>query len=760
MNFKTTIILAFLVVIVGLYILFVQQGAESPIAPDAQVDMNINGLPIFEQDLITSDSVDRMTITRGDTTLVIEHGHDDTWWMTSPIRFELTPWQVKRLANTAGTLRYFEKFKPGGQGVPTLSELELDPPVAAITYDTGEQSRTIHLGKQAISGRGYIRIDDQPEIYVTTSTLHKPLIEEKFTDWRKKSIQSPDAEAVNRITLRRDDAVYDMTRIEGQWYLDQNATQRADAAAVKQLVNDVGSIYISKFIEDDPDDLSLYGLAEPVIEVTYHLPIPPRETEEEADNDAGDQAANDEKSELEDELSKPEPDTYILRIGAQSEFKEDSPCFATWTAVSSDDDQAQHTQVVFTIPYTAVEKFRKEIDTFRDKAVLPIDTGKVSEIRVDRPESQSIHLIRKSDGDFIFGRPDPGYGVGYQAANKLINTTGRAEAQSFKPDFSPVVEPLAIVTIKLAGSDKSEILTVFPSNSDDAYLALREGETVAARVKASQFEPLFMPLLKYRDPVVIDLDPGRLESAVLKREDYPAMTFVSRKPSEAEETEPDTDQNNWRLEGYDRFEADDFKRLLYMFSPLRAGEWLADETEVGWKAMTLSLTRQDGEVLTLRVDPESLRATITGVDMMFKVSDSLKAMLNQEYRYRTICPFTHDQIDSVAVIRDDDTITITRSDSDEYEADTHEPVDQEAAAGLFDTLAGLRVERYIEKGDAQPERVITVNTSDGQAITLLIPAYPGDTTTGVIGDIAFKLNETDADKLKAEFIEQDVDITK
>ena len=126
------------------------------------------------------------------------------------------------------------------------------------------------------------------------------------------------------------------------------------------------------------------------------------------------------------------------------------------------------------------------------------------------------------------------------------------------------------------------------------------------------------------------------------------------------------------------------------------------------------------------------------------VSQELVDKLTAELRPRTIVDLTRDAIKQVQVITRDQDVTINHADGKFTAAGIE--LDDEKVGMLFDTLAGLRVEKYIDSSKITRPISVILTTTDDKTINIQL----SDDKSGQIGSTFFKLANDDFDNLTAK----------
>ena len=726
MNFKTTLVLLVLLVVVSSFYFFVESTATEPGGQTGE--QSRSGQALFADGKLASSAVQKITIDFQGQPGPIQIVRDGTdWKQTTPVAFALESWSASQLVDAAGGLRHVESFKVGSKSAGPLSQMGLDPPMVVVTFDLDKTASapqcSIKLGnKLALGQRAYAMIDDKT-VYVVGDELHKKVLDEKVEALRKKNLEAPSGGQVDRLTLLRDGQEIQLVKSDGNWAFAGSHSGRAGRNAVEQLVTDIGSIYISKFIEDQPRKLSIYGLDDPPTHLTVHVPAPPPADENEPQDASGQDAEG------------AAAQSKTLRIGAPTGFGKDD-YFATWS------DTSDAEPVVFTISKYHKEKFDKTVNDLRDLRISPIASDDVRQLTCQTPEHGTIKLAQGDAGWAYAMEPNPAYSADDQATSDLVKAVTGATAEEFIPDGRPQTDPIATVTIGAMGRPDPDVLNIYGLEDPKKLLVLRNNETTGYQVARDALAGVMEPVWSLRDRRVLDVAPARLDRIVLARpdgteflfdrefiappaaqdssgsQDSPAANSAEGEPStetdgpgesEGDAADSDTGPDEavapqpgpWRLVGHDAFDRDAFDTLIGELTPLKATRWWPEPLEPAAGVDRLQVHTIGSEPITVTIDPSSRLASATGLDMSFQVSQAFVDVVDTEMRTRTVLPLSTAQIQFVRVTRDGRTLTLRRDDDGDYTGAQDEPINQSAAADLFDTLAGLRVDRYLSGGDGQ-----------------------------------------------------------
>ena len=785
MNFKTTIFLLVILALVGGYFLLIERHAPTTYDRDewAAQQGAQKGTPLFTADQLPTESVSSVTIQHHQGTPIEMVKQGEAWHQSRPVRFPLKTWSIKQLIDAAAALRYSQRFNPAGTDtgdLPTLEQARLAPPEAVVTLtikaqstggDTEPHTQTIRLGRTGLGGRSYAMINEDPQVYVVDDALHTQVLSGKATEWRQRSIQAPSEGQADRVLLTRSRRTIELSKNEGRWSLAGEDFGRADTEAVTGLLNAVGSLYISEFVADEPPDLAVYGLTDPATVFTVYLS--PTAAAQAAATPNGPPAATA-PTDQPGGPAQADAEAYSLSIGAPVDLKNES-YFAAWSRVG------QPAQVVFAISAADTERFNKSVDDCRDHKITPVKAADVRGLTIEGVHAETVRLTRGVQG-WSFDQPGPGFEADSGVTSSLVESVVGAQAVSFEPfkSFEPPQwlsgEPLATVTLAVIAQDDPEAMRVYAGDDDVTFRVLRRGETVVYVVEADKLGGLFEPVLSLRDRTVVDLPADGVARVTLEHADGTRLAFERLATDGTAATDGFThltsfgvlatgassaagDLGWWRLAGHERFESQAFSELLTKLVPLTAKRWLDAAGSTSGEGLsagrvTVTIDGPSGVAHTVVFDTPGHRGALldgTVTRQWFEVDDELSGLVAEEFRDRIVLTATADQIDSVTLVGDGNhTTTITRDDSGRFIRDDGQAADQAAAAMLFDTLAGLRVERFVQPQHLpQPPQRVVLKTQDGQTHRLAFSATPeGDGVLATNGDQWFYLTAEQAAKLR------------
>ncbi|GAB4191296.1 MAG: hypothetical protein Kow00105_05370 [Phycisphaeraceae bacterium] len=711
MNFKTTIILVILLAVVGGYFYFVEFGRISQYEAHQQAALQgeqPEGDPVFPDLLGKENTITTIQVVRGNESFTAQK-QNGAWFQSAPVFFPLSDYTPDAVARQFANLRYVEQLRPGENDNPTLTQMGLDQPRAVVTIQADDTTISLKLGKLTFGGNGYVQIEGEDTAYVVDSSLFGSVLDASITDWRKTSLDLPQASSAHRVEqLVKDGDHIKLVKQDGKWKFDDPAVVcRVDQQAVDNWLGAISRVWISEFIEDQPTSLALYGLDHPAMQFTIVEPG-------------------------EDETFM----THHLVIGNQD--LEGERRYAAWTR----DDQS--IEVVFSLNLSTADNLAKQIDDLRDPNVLAADVTDVRGLTVQQDDRITLNLTRDLQTGYHFADPNPGYEPDYSVCHDLITQLCELNSRRFVPVDELTDRPVATVTLKLV-DDETVRFSIFDRGEDKAVAT--EGETIAYLVTTSDLDTLLGPPLNLRNRTVLDISTDSIERVQLRRDDGVTFTF-----------QPDPDKEDaWQVTDHELGDPESAKALIESLNPLRAQRWLDEPVSPSADWVHLTIEPRGGAPIVIQVDSTTGQAIATGVDTPFVLPASMLERLAAEYRETTALPIKAEQIQAVQLTEAEKSVTLTRQDQ-RYVSDAGD-LAQSVIAKVFDTLAGLRVERFIPADrvpTGEPSFTITLTLEDDSQQTLRVFDSGSDTAVVTLDPVSgpdytsrFTLSRETIDALRA-----------
>lgn len=572
MNFKTTIVLLLLVILLGSYFILTREHRQQ-FDPDALPTETSGGIAVFGIDRpLNPDNVTTITVTHQSETASFTRDAG-AWRQTQPIDYPATDWSINDAVRRISELKYLQQFTPGS-AAPTLEELGLDQPQATVTITT-ESDRdggTYHmlLGKQTRTGVAYLKFKDGDHVLAVRPTLHQLVADTDFTDWRRKSIAAPEVARLTELAVNFEGRTIELVQRDGQWTLAGDHRGRAGQSSIEDLVNALDTARAERFAADQPESLASFGLDQPRIHVAltqtshdddldHNTPDPAKHHEADPSDpgevgdpsdpgepatDAGTDGGTDEVGPegFATDAATGRTMTHHLRIGSPTDLSRQS-FFATWT------ENDQTPQTVMVLPKSVIDKLDVTAADLRDPRITTARADDVRELKVTGPNGHHVKLIKTADGWQFQGAsepaptPDgppadtsadsPAFPADQALVRDMVTAITTAESDQYRTplDLADGAEPAWQITMGLLGRADAERIRLYALDGQaDTFVARRLSEPVGYVIPRSDLEAALEPAYKLRDRQVVDVEPADVHRIELTRPDGQSFTLV-RTPS-------------------------------------------------------------------------------------------------------------------------------------------------------------------------------------------------------------------------------------
>lgn len=462
----TTGMLFICAALLGAFIWFVERNSDN------SMQENILSGKVFEAH---PDQITWIHLERGDT--VIECTRTAGEWemilpVNAPVNNEVVERMIAGMANVErGELITAETMKERGI---TPADYGFDEPRATITFKNNHGTFTWLIGRNAPLGESlYVMAQDSKTIIATAQTLLN-LVPEDPAWIRDRTLFTYNAAAVHGIDLRRTGGIIQL-RQDGnnRWMLQQPVTGNADLTQVSKLIDHAIATGIVDFIREDSSDLTVYGLEEPVIELT---------------------------------LLDPEDHPQTLLIGKKRPEKPEQQ-YAKWA-----DKPA-----VFTVASDWINAFELDSSLLRSRRMFDVQPERVSAISISS-DTQQINLIR-TNNQWQVTRPAR-WSAEKQSVQILLEhlTSGMITNFIDTPDDT-LVEKAADAqwTVELTTGPRTQTLRIAPDG--ERLILQRNDETTYGITDAMAFIDQFADPLFYRNRTLLQIDPPQIKRIDLQTAD-------------------------------------------------------------------------------------------------------------------------------------------------------------------------------------------------------------------------------------------------
>lgn len=332
MNFKTTLILLFALVVVGSVVVF--RGKPDD-APPSTLAGSRKVLPIESAD------VSEITVTAADSgdVLSLAKGDGGEWRLTKPVTATAERFAVDDLVRDVVALESTGQVEAGPEtGVTT--------PRYTIAVVAKGKAYELKVGQQsAVGEKLYVKAADQGKADVVAGAQLLTQLAKPVKEYRKLQLAGESVDAFQNVTLTQNGQTIALAKANGKWDVIAPTTMPADTAAVNELLYGITGLRAEEFVAEGNDS---GAIGQPRLSISYVT------------------------GEAADASTRPttRPSKTIV-VGRYADISKKS-LLATSSTLGA----------VVKIPATVIETFNKKPLDLRDKQVLAIDGAKVSTIEL------------------------------------------------------------------------------------------------------------------------------------------------------------------------------------------------------------------------------------------------------------------------------------------------------------------------------------------------------------------------------------------
>ena len=167
------------------------------------------------------------------------------WLLDEPVQALADSATVARFVQALGDL---ELDAVASNNSERYTRYGVDSTATAVTASWADQTRRLVVGKQGPDYQAvYVRLDDDPRVYVTRGRLTVP---QGLDGWRDKTIVRLAQNAIASVTVQRPEQTFDVRRGSGGWEVAAPEAAPADSASVAQWLRRFAPMNADGFIDD------------------------------------------------------------------------------------------------------------------------------------------------------------------------------------------------------------------------------------------------------------------------------------------------------------------------------------------------------------------------------------------------------------------------------------------------------------------------------------------------------------------------------
>ena len=598
MNWRTTLILAVVVLAVFAYLRFFEMKQPSTGEARRQAQNVVN----FDR-----SKVDGIIIQNGDEKIEIRR-RDNKWRLEIPIKDQADGALVENLLSDLETWQKEGTIpaKDIDADKSKLNEYGLNRPKLKLKLIGSDRPPEILFGKDAaLEGRMYVRFENSKETFLAKQSVKKD-IDKKAEEFRDKKLTDVTTAQVRRIALKTPAGEMELEKKGDHWDIVKPLRARADDEKVGDLIAQVTTARIQQFVADDHGDLRPYGLAEPRGSITLF----------------SQEGRKDQKVEIADSIKVFGQDDkgQMLQIGSVPE-KEKDQVYVRFAPRGA----------VYTLPKKIEEALTTKPADLRDYHLVRIDTNVLDRITIDVPGKGKTVLARKDGNWTIASRNNAP--ADSRAVRRLIDTLQNARVTRFVEDVAS--------NLPKYGLDKPRLQITFSSFASENTAETKAGEEPFATLSFGKEDGDNVYARLTDEPFVVTARRGLLGQISADPLQWQELSIFKFKPDQIHRLSITTDKelslergenNQWHwLKGTGQIDEKNVQLLLNTLSSLHAARWRgATKPQDGLEKpqLTLAFTTSPDDKTTHRLiigapaNDGTWSAHVDGSEGTFAISDS------------------------------------------------------------------------------------------------------------------------------------------
>ena len=598
MNWRTTLILAVVVLAVFAYLRFFEMKQPSTGEARRQAQNVVN----FDR-----SKVDGIIIQNGDEKIEIRR-RDNKWRLEIPIKDQADGALVENLLSDLETWQKEGTIpaKDIDADKSKLNEYGLNRPKLKLKLIGSDRPPEILFGKDAaLEGRMYVRFENSKETFLAKQSVKKD-IDKKAEEFRDKKLTDVTTAQVRRIALKTPAGEMELEKKGDHWDIVKPLRARADDEKVGDLIAQVTTARIQQFVADDHGDLRPYGLAEPRGSITLF----------------SQEGRKDQKVEIADSIKVFGQDDkgQMLQIGSVPE-KEKDQVYVRFAPRGA----------VYTLPKKIEEALTTKPADLRDYHLVRIDTNVLDRITIDVPGKGKTVLARKDGNWTIASRNNAP--ADSRAVRRLIDILQNQRVTTFVEDVAS--------NLPKYGLDKPRLQITFSSFASENTAETKAGEEPFATLSFGKEDGDNVYARLTDEPFVVTARRGLLDQISADPLQWQELSIFKFKPDQIHRLSITTDKelslersenNQWHwLKGTGQIDGKNVQSLLDTLSRLHAAHWLgATKPQDGLEKpqLTLAFTTSSDDKTSHRLiigapaNDGTWYAHVDGREGTFAISDS------------------------------------------------------------------------------------------------------------------------------------------
>jgi hypothetical protein len=260
MNFKTTVILLALLLVVGAFFAYDRFAGHDKETVETASDTK----KLF--DVKDKDDVSSVTIKSQDGSEIVLTKSDNKWRMTKPVEAAAENWQVDSLVRDLVGLESKATVDPAGKG--------LDKPKFHIEISAkGGKLLKFDVGDKNALGDLYVRVEGKKDADVVSADVYDRL-SKPASELRDKQLVAVPATDVKQLTIDTEGQKLVLQKKGAAWELVEPKKLPVDEAVATDLVGAVTGLRASDWIAKDSPEIAKAQFDKPLLTVSFTTAAP------------------------------------------------------------------------------------------------------------------------------------------------------------------------------------------------------------------------------------------------------------------------------------------------------------------------------------------------------------------------------------------------------------------------------------------------------------------------------------------------------
>lgn len=538
MKWKTTLGLLVVTAAVFCYLYFVERNV-----PDTE-EANRRAGKVVNFD---SEKIDGVVIENGDDKIDLRR-RDKKWRLEAPIKDQADSSQVDDLLSD---LENWQK-----DATISAKEIEADKN-KLVEFGVNKSKLRLKLtgagappeilfGKDAaLENRMYVRLENSKAVFIAPQSVKKE-IDKKAEDFRDRKLTDLIMAQIVRVVLKTPAGELELQKQGDHWEIVKPLRAHGDDQKVGDLIAQVTTAQIQKFVADDKGDLHPYGLAEPRGSITL--------------------------------FTENEKQGQTLQIGAEPE-KEKDQTYVRFSARS----------FVYTVPKKIEDLLNTKPNDLRDRHLVRIDTKILDRLTIDPAGKQKIVLARKGEEWTMASKNNAA--ANSSEVDRLIDTLQNAQVTRFVEDVAS--------NLPKYGLDKPQLQLTFSSFASENTAETKAGEQPFTTVAFGKVEGNEVYARVGDEPFVVAVRKNLFDSILADPVQWQDVSIFKFKPEQIHRISVNADKelvrganNHWSwAKGSGEINQTNVQSLVNRLSNLRAVRWIgATVPQQGLEKPQLTIT--------------------------------------------------------------------------------------------------------------------------------------------------------------------------